>query len=129
MQNKEMVGNTSSPTASMRKLKYFLADTAKHKARVHQLDFIGAFLQANVKNRVFVKLDMRYAEYFPEYAQFFGRALILLKYVYGMTNSGKLFADELTERLIEEVFMLSQCQMSIYYKYAPDGSKIIFILC
>ena len=59
----------------MRTLKYFLADTAKHKARFHQFDFIDAFLQANVKNRVFVKLDMRYAAYFPEYSQYFGRAL------------------------------------------------------
>ena len=41
--NKEMVGDTWSPTAPMRNLKYFLADAAKHKARVHQLDFIGAF--------------------------------------------------------------------------------------
>ena len=52
----------------MRNLKYFLADAAKHKARVHQLDFIGAFLQVKVKNRVFVKLYMRYADYFPKYA-------------------------------------------------------------
>ena len=44
LQNKEMVGDTWSPTASMRNLKYFLVDAAKHKARVHQLDFIGAFL-------------------------------------------------------------------------------------
>ena len=73
-----MVGDTCSPTASMRTLKYFLADAAKHKARVHQLDFIGAFLQAKVKNRVFVKLESRYADYFPEYAKYFGRALILL---------------------------------------------------
>ena len=57
-----MVGDTWSPTASMRTLKYFLADAAKHKARVHQLDFIGAFFQAKVRNRVFVKLDMRYAD-------------------------------------------------------------------
>ena len=91
-----MVGDTWSPTASMRTLNYFLADTAKHKARVHRLDFIGAFLQAKLKKRVFVKLDMRYAEYFPEYAQYFGRALKLLKSIYGMINSGKLFADELT---------------------------------
>ena len=76
--NNEMVGDTWSPQASMRTLKYFLADTAKHESRVHQLDLIGAFLQANVKNRVFVKLDMRYADYFPEYAQYFGRALKLL---------------------------------------------------
>ena len=61
-----MIGDTCSPTASMRTLKYFLADAAKHKARVHQLYFIGAFLQDNVKNRVIVKLDMRYAAYFPE---------------------------------------------------------------
>ena len=64
-QNKEMVGDTWSPTASMRTLKYFLEDAEKHKARVHQLYFIEAFLQAKVKNRVFVKLDMRYAYYFP----------------------------------------------------------------
>ena len=44
LQNKEMVGDTWSPIASMSTLKYFLADEAKHKARVHQLDFIGAFL-------------------------------------------------------------------------------------
>ena len=111
----------------MRTLKYFLSDAAKHVARVHQLDFIGAFLQAKVKNRVLVKLDMRYADYFQKYVQYFGRALKLLQSVYGMTNSGKLFADELTEWLIEEGFMQSQCQMSIYYKYAPDGSKIVVL--
>ena len=43
-QNKEMVGDTWSTTASMRTLKYFLADVAKHKARFHQLYFIGVFL-------------------------------------------------------------------------------------
>ena len=122
-----MVGDTWSPTASMRTLNYFLADAEKHKSKVHQLDFIGAFLQAKVKNRVFVKLDMRYAAYFPEYTQYFGRALKLLKSMYGMTNSGKFFADELTEWIIEEGFMQSQCQMSIYYKYAPDGSKIVVL--
>ena len=58
LQNKEMVGDTWSPTASMRNLKYFLADSANYGATVHQLDFIGSFLQAKVKNRVFVKFDM-----------------------------------------------------------------------
>ena len=89
----------------MSNLKYFLADAAKHKARVHQLDFIGAFLQAKVKNRVFVKLDMRYADYFPEYEQYFRRALKLLKSMYSMKKSGKLFVYELTEWLIEEGFI------------------------
>ena len=86
---KEMVGDTWSPTSSMRTLKYFLADAAKHKAIVHQLDLIGALLQAKVKNRVFVKLDIRYTDYFPEYAQYFGRALRLLVIPYMEFNNLK----------------------------------------
>ena len=81
----------------MKNLKYFLADAANHKARVQQLDFIGSFLQAKVKNRVFVKLEIIYADYFPEYSNYFGIALILLKSMYKMSNSGKLFADYFTE--------------------------------
>ena len=48
--------------------------------------------------------------------------------MYGMTNSGKLFADDLTKWLIKEGFIQSKCQMYIYYKYAPDGSKIVVYL-
>ena len=120
-----MVWYTLSPTASMRTLKYFLADATKHKAIVHQLDFIGEFLQANGNNRVFVKLDSRYTYYFPEYLEYFGRVLRLLNSMYGMTNSGKLFANELTEWLLEAGFIQSQCQMSIYYNYTPYGSKFL----
>ena len=70
---------------------------------------------------------MRYTYYFPEYAQYFGRALRLLKSMYGMNNSGKLFSDESTEWLLEAGFIQSQCQMSIYYKYATDGSNIVVL--
>ena len=55
-----MIGYTWSPTASMKAIKYFLEDAAKHKEILYQLYCIGSFLQANVKNRVFVKLDCSY---------------------------------------------------------------------
>ena len=45
-----------------------------------------------------------------------------------MTNSGKLFDDELIVGLLESGFIQSQFQMSIYYKYAPDGEKLLFYL-
>ena len=44
-----------------------------------------------------------------------------------MTNSGKLFADELTEWSLEECFIQYQCQMSIYYKYATYVTNL-FVL-
>ena len=65
LNSKEFVGDTWSPTASMRTLKYLLVDATKHKESVHLLDFIGSLLQAKIKNRVFVKLYSRYTDYFP----------------------------------------------------------------
>ena len=44
LHNKKLVGDTLSPTAPMSTLKYFLKDATKHKERVRQLYFIGAFL-------------------------------------------------------------------------------------
>ena len=105
LQNTELVGDTWSPTASTRNLKYLLADAVKHKLIAYQLYFIGEFLQEKVKNRVFVKWDSKYADYFPEYSNFFGRDLLLLKSMYGMNNSRKLFSDELTEWLLESGFI------------------------
>ena len=74
LQNKEFVGDTWSSAASMRTLKYLLADATEHKSIVHQLDFIGSFLQEKFNNIVFVKLDSRYAYYFPEYSNYVGHA-------------------------------------------------------
>ena len=47
--------------------------------------------------------------------------------MYGMDNYGNLFADELTEWLLEAGFIQSKCQMSIYYKYAPDETKTVVL--
>ena len=47
--------------------------------------------------------------------------------MYRMTNSGNLFDDELTECSLEAGFIQYQCQMSIYYNYAPYGIKIVVL--
>ena len=44
-----------------------------------------------------------------------------------MNNYGKLFSYELTEWLLEAGFTKYQCHMSIYYKYAPDGTKNVVL--
>ena len=67
-----------------------------------------------------MKLNIRYADYFPEYSNKFGRALRILKSMCCMNNPGKLFSGELTEGLLEAGFIQSQCQMFIYFKYASD---------
>ena len=44
-----------------------------------------------------------------------------------MTNSEKFFDDGFKASLIEAVFIQYQFQMSIYYKYAPDGEKNVLL--
>ena len=51
-----------------------------------------------------MKLESRYVDYLPEYSDYFVRDFRLSKYMYGMTNSGNIFADELAEWLIESGF-------------------------
>ena len=44
-----------------------------------------------------------------------------------MTNSVKLIYDYLTDFLLEAGFIQYQCHIFIYYKYAPDGTKIVVL--
>ena len=48
--------------------------------------------------------------------------------MYGMTNSVKLFADELTEWSIEAGSIKCKFHMSIYYKYSPDGFFLFYLM-
>ena len=79
LQSNDLVGYTWSPTAYMRPFKYFWLDAVKHKAILHQSGFIGEFLQDKIKNRVFRKLESRYADYFSEYLSYFGISFRLLR--------------------------------------------------
>ena len=54
--------------------------------------------------------------------------MILKKSMYGMNSSVNIFSDELINWVIyESGFKESQCKMSIYYKYAPDVSKLVVL--
>ena len=49
-----------------------------------------------------MKLDRRRGEYLPEYCSYFGRPLRLKNSIYGITNSGNLFAENITNKMIDE---------------------------
>ena len=48
--------------------------------------------------------------------------------MYGITNYGNIFADELTNQMIDEKgFKQSQCQICVYCKCAPYGSTLVVL--
>jgi len=116
-----------SPTASFRALKLFLAHAARLKVRVRQLDFVGAFLQAKVRRRIFVTIPAIYGSIFPEFKQYCGTPLRLLKAMYGMTLSGKFWYQDLLEFLVSIGFNQSTVIRCLFFQKYTDGS-VIFIL-
>ena len=66
---------------------------------------------------------------FPKYEKYFVRSLRLLKSMYGMTNSGKLSADNLIEWLLEAgLFNINVRCLSIISMHEMD-QKCSIILC
>jgi hypothetical protein len=102
----------------------FLANSAKHKVRVRQLDFVGAYLQAKTRHRVFIRLPTVYGDLWPEYKKYSGVPLRLIKSMYGMTLSGKYWWQELQEFLVQKAFVPSTTVPCFFSKHFDDGSFI-----
>ena len=99
LQNKNITEDKWSPTASFRSLKMFLAHASRLKTRVKQLDFVGAFLQAKMRTRMFVTIPKIFGILFPEYAWCTGKPVWLLMSMYGTTLCGKYWYLDLLDFL------------------------------
>ena len=102
----------------------FCAEAAWVGGSIKQLDFIGAFLQANVHHRTFVKLPSIYGDLFPEYRQYCGRPLRLKKSMYGTTTAGKDWGDDHYEWMKSVGFVQSDVQGSLLWRINPDSTVI-----
>ena len=120
-------GDKWSPTASFWALKMFLAHTTRVRARVKQLDFVGAFLQAQTRSRIFVPIPPIFGILFPEYKEYCGKPVRLGKSMYGMTLSSKYWFLDLQEFLLELCFSPSKTILCLFIKKDSDGHHI-FIL-
>ena len=109
--------DTWSPCASSRGVKLLLSTICASRRTLKSADFIGAYLQAKVIGRHFVKLPLEYAYHFPEYAKYFGIPLLLNKGIYGLVYSGKYWNIEFSEWLYSQGFIQSQAEPSYFVRY------------
>jgi hypothetical protein len=123
LQSKTLTEDKWSPTASFQALKMFLAHASRIKARVKQLDFIGAFLQAKTRSRVFISIPQIYGILFPEYKEYCGKPIRLAKSMYRMTLSGKYWFLDLQEHLLQLGFKPSSTVPCLFIKEDEDGDK------
>jgi len=122
--------DTWSPCASSRGVKMLIADICKARRIIKGADFIGAYLQAKIVGRHFIILPKELAEFFPQYAKYFGVPLLLNKGMYGLVFSGKAWNTEYSEWLYSQGFCQSSADPSFFVKRFKHGHwlKLIFFV-
>ena len=126
LQSKFLQEDKWSPPASFHLLKMFLAHAAQLKARIKQLDFVGAFLQANTRSRIFVTIPAVFGNLFPEFKEYCGKPIRLAKSMYGMILSGKYWWLDLREFLLSLGFKPSKSVPCLFIFISKKGR--IFVL-
>ena len=119
---------TSTPGPQMtRLLKCFITDSTLNQVMIYQLDFIQAFIQSDVKKRMFVLLDKECKQFCPKLAKYFGRPLRLKKCLYGADFSGKSWYETLDEFLTKTLgFQRSRVEGCLYiHRKGQNWIKLI----
>ena len=86
----------------------FVAEAVKFCRPINQLDFIGAFCQGLVKDRIFLQLPQEYAYLLPEYKEYFDSSQLLVRSIYGLNVAAKVWNQDLTEWLTTNKVKLMQ---------------------
>ena len=119
-----------SPCVFARTFKMFVAQAVKHNRPINQLDFIGAFCQALIKDRLFLALPKEYACLLPpEYAEYFDKPQLLSKSIYGLNIAAKAWNEDLTEWLTsnsEIKFTASEVDASLFVH--RNGDAFIYLI-
>ena len=118
--------NAWNPHAQFLQLKLYLADSAKDGTHPRQLDFLLAFLQAEMKERVFVIFPEHWKKYLPEHLhKWIGRPLLLLRALYGYNYSGKFLYQDQASFLDKQGF--KQAAPGYWVKKLTLGRTIRFL--
>lgn len=115
------IGETFAPTGSLSTLRSLLAYTAEADLHIHQMDFKTAFLQADLRNDVFISLP-------PEAGEGKGLVYKLNKAIYGLKESPRAWYDALTSGLRDLELLAADSDTALFVKRSKDGG-IVLLFC
>ena len=116
-----------NPHTSFLSLKVFIALCTMHKMTPCQINFILAYLQAMMRERVFVKFPEHWKAYLPEHVhKYIGRPLLLKKALYGYNYSGKFLYQDQAE-FLEAQGLIQSGLPGLWFRHDEDGSLLLFL--
>ena len=109
---------------------------AKEHRKVCTIDFPGAYLNAEMKKTVIVKLDKHCSDIlcninktYEEYRQSNGTLLLKLrKALYGCVESAKLWYNHLKNELIKLKFKVNRYDQCVFNRIEEDGSQTTLLI-
>jgi hypothetical protein len=119
-------GDTWCAIAGFRALRVFLSTAARQRCRVHQLDFVGAFLQSKAVDRTITILPKEWALLFPDLVERFGIPLLCDKSLCGGQCCNKSWDDHLSSWLLAHGLIRLESEGSIFM--LRDGAKFLCLL-
>ena len=120
--------DTWNPHADFLLLCIFLAMCARHGIMPCQIDFVSAFLQAHMRERLFVELPKYWAPHLPEDLKgYCGRPLLLLKALYGYRLSGKFLWEDQAEFFESQGFVPCSAGPALWYRRLDDGGLLLLL--
>jgi Reverse transcriptase (RNA-dependent DNA polymerase) len=116
-----------NPHATWPSLRLFLALCARYRIFPSQSDFVMAYLQVPMKERVFIKFPAYWADVLPnDLKPYCGTDLLLKKALYGYTYSGKFLFEEQADFF--RSFGLRQTVIPALWVQHFDGGGVLMVL-
>ena len=113
--------DTFAPVIRMDSLRMILAIAAQRGMTLRQFDVVGAYLNAELEEEVYMRQP-------PGYDDGSGRVCRLLKALYGLKQAGRQWNTHMNDIMVQKLqFRRLRADVCVYIKISPEGLVIIGI--
>lgn len=134
-QDRELYPNRSSPTANLTSFFSLAALAAVESRPVATLDVGGAFLNATLKTKQFLRVSKYLSSLIvasnPSWKIYLHKDCLILrlnKALYGLVESPLLWYEHISATLVELGYTCCDCDRCVYHKTLPGGEKVALCL-
>jgi hypothetical protein len=99
-----------------------LAIAAHHDWEIHQIDIKSAYLNAELKDTIYMQAPPGYLKVQDE-----GKVLLLLRSLYGLKQAGFEWSEELEGFFLDARYMRSQVDQAVYFCCIAEEHTVITV--
>ncbi|EGD72773.1 hypothetical protein PTSG_12181 [Salpingoeca rosetta] len=114
---------TYAPTPAAKTILTVLAVSLQRQHQLHQLDFKSAYLQADLKEELYMKLPPHFTDIGDGAQRYAGKVCRLLKPLYGLKQAGRAWAKKLHTFLKTNGWAQSNVDACLFTKLHDDGQR------